>query len=267
MAFEQLKQRHAEMWGSAPFENIAELIADTHDVLAARLGPRPGERWLDLACGAGDVAFRAARGGADVTASDLSPTLVETARRRAAEAGLEITFEVADCENLPQSDASFDVISSGVGVIFAPDHARVAAELARVCRPGGRLGFTAWRADSGVGTMFKAMASFMPPPPEGAGSSLQWGDEAYAERMLGPSFELEFVDLDSPLEGDDAEEMWLEFRENFGPVYTLWSMLDEERRGQLHDQMIAFMNEGRQPGGEIRIERRYIVILGTRRAG
>ncbi len=100
-----------------------------------------------------------------MTASDFSPTLVETAQRRAAELGLDLTLEVADCQNLPYADASFDVVSSSVGVIFAPDHERVAHELARVCRPGGRVGFTAWRKESGVGGMFGTMAPFMQPPP------------------------------------------------------------------------------------------------------
>ncbi len=136
MAFEELTSRHAVMWGSAPFENIADLISDMHLALVERLAPHAGEHWLDLACGAGDVAFHAARAGAIVTGSDLSPTLVETAQRRAEEHGLDLTLEVADCQNLHYADASFDVVSSSVGVIFAPDHERVASELARVCRPG-----------------------------------------------------------------------------------------------------------------------------------
>ena len=165
MAFEELTSRHAAMWGSAPFENIAHLIEDMHVALVERLEPGAGEHWLDLGCGVGDVAFHAARAGATVTGSDLSPTLVETARRRAAEYGLDLTLEVADCQNLPYADASFDVVSSSVGVIFAPDHERVASELTRVCRSGGRIGLTAWRKESGVGAMFAAMAPFMPTPP------------------------------------------------------------------------------------------------------
>ena len=131
MAFEELTQRHAAIWSSAPFENVAEIISDMHVALVERLAPQPGERWLDLGCGAGDVAFHAARAGATVTASDLSPTLVETARRRAQEEGLDVELGVADCQQLEYADAGFDVVSSSVGVIFAPDHARVAHE-----RPG-----------------------------------------------------------------------------------------------------------------------------------
>src|SRR6187401_3398208 len=156
-----------------------------HVVLVERLAPQPGEHWLDLGCGTGDVAFHAARAGAIVTGSDLSPTLIETAERHARELGLDLTLEVADCQALHYPDASFDVVSSSVGVIFAPDHARVAAELARVCKPGGRVGLTAWRKDSGVGQMFAAMQPYMPTPPEGVGSPFQWGDEAYVESRLG----------------------------------------------------------------------------------
>ncbi|MEO5634304.1 class I SAM-dependent methyltransferase [Gaiella sp.] len=264
MAFEELTSRHAVMWGSAPFENIAHLIEGMHVALVERLAPVAGERWLDLGCGVGDVAFHAARAGATVTGSDLSPTLVETARHRAAEYGLELTLEVADCQNLPYPDASFDVVSSSVGVIFAPDHARVAIELARVCRPGGRVGLTAWRKESGVGAMFGAMAPFMPTPPPGAGSPLQWGDETYVESSLGGAFDLTFEELEIPQTGEDGTGMWTFFRDNFGPSYTLWHSLDTERRAELDTTMEAFF-ESYRSGDVISVERRYIVATGVRK--
>jgi SAM-dependent methyltransferase len=263
MAFEELTTRHAEIWSSAPFENIAVIISDMHLALVDRLAPETGEHWLDLACGAGDVAFHAARAGAVVTGSDLSPTLVESAQRRAGELGLDLTLEVADCQDLHYPDASFDVVSSSVGVIFAPDHERVAAELARVCRPGGRVGLTAWRRDSGVGEMFTAMSPFMPPPPAGAGSPFQWGDEAYVESMLGGAFELSFEELDTRHEGDHGGEMWKIFRDNYGPSLTLWNSLDEDRRSELDTAMEAYF-EGYRAAEGISVERRYIVVTGVR---
>ena len=264
MAFEELTRRQAEIWSSAPFENIAELISDMHLALVDRLAPEGGEHWLDLACGAGDVAFHAVRAGADVTGSDLSPTLVEAAQRRAAEQGLDLTLEVADCQNLHYPDASFDVVSSSVGIIFAPDHERVAGELVRVCRPGGRVGLTAWRRDSGVGEMFTAMAPFMPTPPPGAGSPFQWGDEAYVEAMLGDGFQLSFEELDTRHEGDHGGQMWEIFRDNYGPSFTLWTSLDEERRAALDAAMEAYFESYRTDEG-ISVERRYIVVTGVRR--
>jgi len=265
MAFEELTQRHATVWSSAPFENVAELIADMHAALVDRLAPEAGERWLDLGCGAGHVAFQAVRAGAVVTASDLSPTLIETARRMAAEEGLDLTLEVADCQDLHYDDASFGVVSSSVGVIFAPDHARVASELARVCRPGGRIGITAWRRDSGIGQMFAAMAPFMPTPPPGAGSPFQWGDEDYCRAMLGDAFELSFEELDSRHQGQDESEMWDIYRVNYGPSYTLWSSLDEERRAELDAAMRAYF-AGYRDGDAIDVERRYIIVTGIRKA-
>jgi len=264
MAFEDLTERHAAMWGSAPFEKIAGTISDMHVALVERLAPVPGEEWLDLGCGVGDVAFHAARAGATVTGSDLSPPLIETARRLAAEQGLDLTLEVGDAQDLPYADASFDVVSSSVGVIFAPDHDRVASELARVCRPAGRVGLTAWRKESGVGAMFATMAPFMPAPPPGAGSPLQWGDEAYVDAVLDGTFELGFEELDIPHEGENGVEMWGLFRDNFGPAFTLWTSLDVERRAELDAAMEAFF-ESHRSGDEISYERRYIVVTGVRR--
>jgi len=264
MAFEELTQRHAAVWSSAPFENVAELITDMHAALVDRLAPREGEEWLDLGCGAGHVAFNAVRAGAVVTASDLSPTLVETARSTAEEQGLELTLEVADCQDLHYDDASFDVVSSSVGVIFAPDHARVASELVRVCRPGGRVGLTAWRRDSGIGQMFATWMPFLPTPPPGAGSLFQGGDEVYCRSMLGDAFELSFEELDSRHEGSDPVEMWELYRVNYGPSYTLWNSLDEERRAELDEAMKAYF-EGFRDGDRIDVERKYIIVTGIRK--
>jgi SAM-dependent methyltransferase len=264
VAFEELTTKHAQVWSSAPFERIAEIITEMHVVLVERLAPQPGEHWLDLGCGTGDVAFHAARAGAIVTGSDLSPTLIETAERHARELGLDLTLEVADCQALHYPDASFDVVSSSVGVIFAPDHARVAAELARVCKPGGRMGITAWRRDSGVGDIFDGMAKFMPPPPEGAGSPFQWGEETYAEEMLGGAFELAFEELDTRHEHHDPAEMWELFRTSYGPSHVLWSSLDEDRRQELDETMTAVFEQHRDGDG-ISMERRYIVVTGVRK--
>ena len=120
MAFEELKERHAAMCGAGPFEEIADTLAEMHESLVAATGARPGDAWLDVGCGTGELAFRAAATGASITGCDLAPVLVETARRQAMAQGLAIPFEVADCENMPYADASFDIVTSSVGAIFAP---------------------------------------------------------------------------------------------------------------------------------------------------
>ena len=146
MSFDELKRRQSAAWGAAPFERVAEEIADVHDNLVARLAPKPGERFLDVACGTGGVAERAAALGADVTGVDFAAELVDTARRRAEERGLAVHYDVGDAEALPYDDASFDVVASCFGVMFAPNQDRAAAELARVCKPGGRIGLACWTA-------------------------------------------------------------------------------------------------------------------------
>src|SRR5581483_7544410 len=131
----------AQLWSGAAYERIAETFAPIHDRTVAALDLRPGDRVLDLACGTGGVALRAARAGADVTGLDISPDQLAKARAAAAAAGLEIRFDEGDVQELPYGEAEFDAVASVFGMIFADDAGRAAAELARVCRPGGRLVF------------------------------------------------------------------------------------------------------------------------------
>lgn len=251
------------MWGSAPFENVAQQLANIHEHLVRELEPQEGERWLDVATGTGAVATLAARAGAEVTASDLAPALVETARRLAAEEGLDIAYGVADVEELPYGNADFDVVSSSFGAIFAPDHKRVAHELARVTKPDGRIGLTAWDPSRGVGDFFKVMGRFQPPPPDGVGNPLDWGSEEHATELLGSDFELRFV------HGDDRrleqpEEMWELTLSSFGPMKTLWENLDERRREELRDTYMEYMERYRTNGG-VEAPAEYLIILGRRK--
>lgn len=264
MSFDELKERQAQVWGSAPFERVADDIATLHDHLVAELAPQPGERWLDVGTGTGAVAVRAARAGADVVGSDLAPALIETARRLAAEEGLGIEFDVADAEQLPYEDASFDVVSSAVGAMFAPDHERTAAELARVTKPGGRLGLVTWNPSGGIGDFFRLLAGYQPPPPEGAGNPLDWGREEHVQGLLGPAFELRFEHSDAPQVTDSADELWDLFVTSFGPLKTLYGSLDERRRAELHGDWLEYMERHRHQG-RIEAPREYLLTIGIRR--
>jgi SAM-dependent methyltransferase len=264
MAFEELKQRVSKAWSAAPFEHLEPDIAVMHDDLVRRLAPKAGDRWLDVGCGPGAVAMRAARAGAEVTGLDIAPGLIETARRRAGEEGLSIAYDVGDAEALPYGDASFDVVSSSVGVIFAPDHRAAASQLARVTRPGGRLGVTAWRPDQGICAMLEIIGDYQPPPPEGAGSPFEWGSEEHVRELLGEAFELDFAEGDAPQLGESGEEIWDRARRFAGPAKATWDSLDPARRDELDERMVAFYEQYRRNGG-IHQERPYLLILGTRR--
>lgn len=264
MSFEELKERQAQVWGSAPFERVADDIAILHDHLVEELAPTPGERWLDVGTGTGAVAVLAARAGADVVASDLAPALIETARRLAAEEGLRIEFDVADVEQLPYEDASFDVVSSAVGAMFAPDHARTAEELARVTGPGGRLGLVTWNPAGGVGDFFRLLSGYQPRPPEGVGNPLDWGREEHVQELLGTAFDLRFEHSNAPQVADSAEELWDLFVTSFGPLKTLYGSLDERRREELHGDWLAYMERHRHDG-RIEAPREYLLTVGIRR--
>jgi SAM-dependent methyltransferase len=264
MAFEELKQRQSQVWGAAPFERIAGDIAATHDRLVAELVPQAGETWLDVGTGTGAVAVLAARAGADVIGSDLAPALIETAKRLASEEGLDIDYEVGDAEQLPYADASFDVVSSSFGVVFAPDHPAVAGELARVTRSGGRIGLTAWDPEGGNGDFFRLIASFQPTPPAGAGNPLDWGREEHARELLEGDFELRFVHASHPLTGQSGEDIWELIVTSFGPIKVLYDSLEQGRSEELHQSLVDYF-ESHNTNGRVEQPRDYLIILGTRR--
>ena len=147
------------MWGT-PLRSHTNTLRDIHALVIERVDPKPGDRVLDAATGTGAVAILAAQRGAEVVGQDLAPVLIETARERAAEEGASVHFEVGDAEALTYEDASFDVVTSTCGVMFAPDHEAVAGELARVTKPGGRLALACWTPEGGLGQMFRMMGPF-----------------------------------------------------------------------------------------------------------
>jgi ubiquinone/menaquinone biosynthesis C-methylase UbiE len=265
MAFEELKQPQGVVWGSAPFEVCAETIADVHHAVVETVGAAQGKRWLDVACGTGGVTELAARAGADVIGIDLAPALIETARRRATEKGLEIDYRVGDAENLDVEDGSIDVVTSTFGVMFAPDQPRAAAELDRVTRPGGKLVLSPWRPEGGIGVMFEMLAPFQPPLPDGAGAPLDWGRPEYIEALLGDAFELAFETRTSTDSSESGESMWQFYVDNFGPVKTLAGSLDDGRREELHRAWVDFFETNYRADGGIEYEREWLLVTGTRR--
>jgi SAM-dependent methyltransferase len=265
MPFDELKQKQSVMWGNGPYQRVTDTIGDVHAGVIEQLAPRAGDAFLDLACGTGAVSTLAARAGADVTGVDLAPVLIDTAKERAAEDGLTIDYLVGDCENLTFADASFDKASSTCGIMFAPDHAATASELARVVRPGGRMALANWTLEGGLGRMFGMMAPFQPKPPEGVGSPFAWGNEAHVDSLLGGAFDLEFERHISVLRLRDGEEYWQIFSTSYGPTKSLAESLDDERREELHRAWVDFFDTEYSAEGGIAHDREYLLVLGTRR--
>ena len=264
MPFEELKTRQRAVWDSGSYEPIVDLTREVHADLIAALEPAPGETWLDVATGTGAVALLAARAGATVTGIDLAGRLIDAAKAKAKGEGLAVTFEAGDAEALPYEDASFDVVCSAIGTQFAPDHAAVAAELARVCRPGGRLGLACWTPASGVAGMFGVMRPFMPTPPAGVGNVFDWGRAEYAAQMLEGSFELTTSARETVFRGESGEQMWQTFSIHYGPTKTLAAGLDDARREELHGSWVDFY-EGHRQGDEIAMPAAWLLIEGVRR--
>lgn len=264
MAFEELKKKQSVIWGTGPYENLPQHYEPLLVHLARAIAVHPGERVLDVATGTGALAVRLARAGARVTGIDLAPALIDTAKRIAADEGLDIRYEVGDAEQLPYADGGFEVVVSSIGSMFAPDHSAVARELARVCRPGGRLRLAHWSSERGVVDMFKVMAPFMPAPPPGAGSPFTWGRREHVEELLGEAFELRFEEGDAPQHGTSGEEVWQLFSTVYGPTRTLAESLEPSRREELHAAFAGFY-EGYRTDGGVHQPRPYSLVLGTRK--
>jgi SAM-dependent methyltransferase len=264
MTADDMKARQAAMWGSAPFENIARNLDSMHRTIVVALGGGAGNRWLDIACGTGELARLAAATGAEVTGSDLSAALVETARRQAREWGVKATFDVADCESLPYPDASFDLLSSSVGAIFAPAHEVVGAEMARVCRPGGRLAMTVWVRTGHIAAFFDLMDEYAPPPPPGAADPMDWARLEHGEAML-PGFQVTTSSHDATWTAPSAESMVDDFATSFGPMKSLLTALPHERADDLLARLRAHFETYRQ-GHSIVMARPYVLLEGVRRS-
>ena len=266
--FGELKQRHRAMWASGEYDAVAAGIRPVADHVVRAAGIRAGERVLDVACGTGNTALMARARGAHVTGVDLTPELLAVARRRAAQdeplyGGIE--WKEGDAENLPCDDASFDVVTSSCGLMFAPDQQKVAREVARVTRPGGRIAIQAWRGNGGVGRMFRLTSEYMPPPP-GVPSPLAWSDEAHVKALLGPAFSnhrFEYDDCPDCMESPEAMADF--FIAKFGPTNRAYHAQSPEKAAAFRRELIELYRTYVTPAdGSVRFGREYVITLAKR---
>ncbi len=262
--YAKVTQRQQETWATGDFHVVARQNVVMAEALCEATDPHATERVLDVACGSGTAALVAARRYCDVTGIDYVPALIERARARAAASGLDVDFRVADAQDLPYDDDSFDLILSVYGVQFAPDQERAAQEMLRVCRPGGKIGLATPLPVGWSGDFFRVNAKYSPPPP-GVPSPLRWGTDEGLDELLGSgvrSIENEDrIALQYYRSVDHAVEVFTTY---FGPTVRAGDRLDEDVREELRrDVRRVFTRYNRATDGTAVIENRYRLTVAT----
>ncbi len=263
---ESLKSRLKAMWMMGDFGEVAKIIETGAEEFIDRLALKPGERVLDVACGTGNLALPAARAGAVVTGADIATNLLEQARARAESEGLTIQFDEGDAEDLPYDDASFDSVVTMFGAMFAPRPELVAAELLRVCRPGGRIAMANWTPEGFIGQMFKTTGKHVPPPPT-MPSPLKWGDEeTVRERLHDGVRDLQmerrmcyFKYTFSPAEVVES------FRKYYGPTQRAFDALGVDEQAALRNDLERLWAEHNQAtDGTTNVPAEYLEVVATK---
>jgi ubiquinone/menaquinone biosynthesis C-methylase UbiE len=263
---EQLKEKMRATWMAGDFGKIAEYSAKCAEDFVESLDIRPGTQVLDVACGTGNLAIPAARKGARVTGVDIATNLLVQARARAEGEGLEIALKEGDAEQLPFPAEHFDVVMSMFGAMFAPDPERVASELARVCRHGGKIAMASWTPEGFTGKMFRLARRHVPPPVELPAPTL-WGDEAVARlRFRDHGVEIKTTRRSILFEYPfSPREVVQFFREYFGPTKIAFSLLDAAGQDEFRDDLEKLWSEHNQAkDGKTAIQNEYLEVIGTR---
>lgn len=221
---------------------------------------------LDVACGSGNATIPAAKTGATTTGLDITPELIEAGKMNAAEAGVEIDWIEGDAQDLPFDDASFDVVVSVFGCMFAPDHRKTAAELARVLKPGGRLAVAAWRPEGNVGRMFGTIASHLPPPPEGFQPPPLWGtDDHVREIFEGTGVELELEPTTVDFTADTPDEYLEEMERDLPPIVAARAGLEPEGKWDaLRNDLLELYRDSNESDTGFSAPQEYLIIKGRK---
>jgi SAM-dependent methyltransferase len=266
----ELKARHRAMWASGNYPSMVEtFLSPLGPRLVDACGIGPGMRVLDVGAGTGNASIPAAQRGATVTASDLTPELLDAGRAQAEAAGVEIDWVVGDAERLPFEDGQFDVVISSIGVMFAPHHQAAADELVRVCAPGGTIGLLSWTPEGMIGSLFRLMGPFAPPPPPGAQSPPLWGSEEHLRGLFGDRVELGRVERDvlEVMAFERVRDYGEHFKARYGPtIATRANAARNGREAEFDAALDSFCDEwGTETGDGARFEMEYLLTVGTRR--
>jgi SAM-dependent methyltransferase len=261
-----LKARHRAMWALGDYHAVAtEIIADLGPTLVAACGIGPGQHVLDVAAGSGNVAIPAAATGAHVIATDLTPELLDRGAADADRLGVSLAWEVADAENLPFDDDAFDVVTSCVGVMFAPHHQEAADELIRVTSPGGTIGLISWTPGGFIGQLFATMKPFAAPAPAGVQPPPLWGDLGHLRDLFGERITDVLVSRQSlPVDRLRAPEAFRDyFKTHYGPTIAAYRGIADqpERVAELDRALLDLTERNREPDGSLAWE--YLMVVAT----
>lgn len=262
---EAVKARQQATWSDGDYAVIGTTLQIVGESLCEAVDVRSGARVLDVAAGNGNAALAAARRWCEVTASDYVPALLERARERAVADRLPIEFRTADAEKLPFPDASYDVVLSTFGVMFTPDQQRAASEMARVCRPGGKIGLANWTPESFIGQLFKAIGKHVPPPP-GLRPPALWGTEVRLAELFGESAASIDLQRRNFVFRYRSPAHWLEvFRTYYGPTKRAFEALDAQGGKELEKEILALLNKGNRSGdGTLVLPSEYAEVVIVR---
>ncbi len=263
--FAALKTRQQAAWGTGDYAVIGTTLQIVGESLAEACDLKTDERVLDVAAGNGNASLAAARRGCAVTSTDYVSSLLERGAERARAERLDVTFQTADVEALPFGDASFDAVVSTFGVMFAPDHTTAAAELARVVRPGGRIGLANWTPDSLIGRMFKVLGRYVPPPAGVQPPSL-WGTEAHLRTLFGPAAAAVHArPLKFSFRYRSAAHFIDIFRTWYGPVNKAFAAQSPDKAEALAGELAELLNSLNRAGpGSLVVPSEYLEVVVTR---
>ena len=263
---ETLKRKQHAVWSSGDYNRIAALTVPVAERLTAAAEIRPGSGVLDVATGTGHAALAAARQFSHVTAIDYVPSLLQVGRLRASAEDLQIDFVEVDAEQLPFPDQSFDVVLSAIGVMFTADHQRAAAELVRVCRPGGTIALASWTPGGFVGQMLKIVTRHVPPPSI-AQPPTRWGTPEAVQQLLGDRITRLRFERQEVLQRFHSPEHFADvFLTHYGPTRTAAHQLDSDGRQALRQDMIALAgSNNRAQDGTFSTGWEYLVSLAVKR--
>jgi ubiquinone/menaquinone biosynthesis C-methylase UbiE len=263
-----IKTRQQQTWASGDYASIAARIHPIAERLCEAADLPAGWAVLDVATGTGNAALAAARCGCDVVGVDYVPELLERGRVRARAEGLRVEFVTGDAEDLPFPDGAFDAVLSTVGVMFAPDQEQAAAELVRVCRPGGRIALAAWTPDGFLGELLRTIGRHVPPPP-GVRPPVQWGSEERLAELFGDSVSSVATNVRTHVFRYRSAAEFVEcFRTRYGPVLKAFEALEPAGRDWLAEDLTALVRRGQRGKGDpVAIPAEYLETVATRRAG